>query len=181
MNGGSSLQAVVQAVSVLECEPLTNAGFGSNLNKEGQVECDACVASGCGLSGSVAALSGIPNPIQVASSLLTDHLAASLPLGLVRPIFMCGEGARTWAIDKGDVQSSLSLSVCVLCPGQCFGREIMFRFVEKAAGNALLSVDRSENRLAFGRCRGEVGSMIVILLVGAMKVWMRVGVAKGRT
>lgn len=51
--------AVSSAISVLEDDPTLNAGYGSNLNIDGNVECDAALM--CGLDetfGSVAAVSG---------------------------------------------------------------------------------------------------------------------------
>jgi taspase (threonine aspartase 1) len=55
----SALSAVSDAISVLEDDPSLNAGYGSNLNVDGNVECDAALMYGLDESfGSVAAVSG---------------------------------------------------------------------------------------------------------------------------
>jgi taspase (threonine aspartase 1) len=55
---GSALHAVSSAITVLENDPCTNAGVGSNLNLQGCVECDASVMTGNGGFGAVGAISG---------------------------------------------------------------------------------------------------------------------------
>jgi len=69
--GGSALDAVEAAIIVLEDEPVFDAGFGSHLNLDGRVECDAIVMNGATLrSGAVAALQRIRNPIRLARAVL---------------------------------------------------------------------------------------------------------------
>jgi L-asparaginase / beta-aspartyl-peptidase len=64
---GTSLDAVTEAVASLEDCPLFNAGRGSVLNRDGQVEMDASLMWGRDLSaGAVAAVSAVRNPIRVA-------------------------------------------------------------------------------------------------------------------
>jgi beta-aspartyl-peptidase (threonine type) len=71
--GGSALDAAEAAVTVLEDDPLFNAGTGSTLNSQGKVEMDAAIMEGRTLrAGSVAALSGIKNPIRLARRILED-------------------------------------------------------------------------------------------------------------
>ena len=54
----SALDAVISSITVLEDDASLNAGYGSNLTIDGQVECDAAVMSDSGEFGSVGAVSG---------------------------------------------------------------------------------------------------------------------------
>ncbi|MGH8687280.1 MAG: isoaspartyl peptidase/L-asparaginase family protein [Burkholderiales bacterium] len=65
--GGAALDAVVEAVSALEDDPVFNAGTGSVLNADGEVEMDASVMAGERLAaGGVACVRRVRNPVQVA-------------------------------------------------------------------------------------------------------------------
>lgn len=44
--GGSAKDAVEAAIRVLESDPTFNAGLGSTLNKQGEVEVDAAIMDG---------------------------------------------------------------------------------------------------------------------------------------
>jgi len=71
--GGSALDAVEAAIVVLEDDPVFDAGYGSHLNLDGRVECDAMVMDGATLrAGSVAALQHIRNPIRLARKVLEN-------------------------------------------------------------------------------------------------------------
>jgi len=54
----SALGAVISSISVLENDACLNAGYGSNLTIDGQVECDASVMDDSGGFGGVGAVSG---------------------------------------------------------------------------------------------------------------------------
>ncbi|KAJ3600516.1 hypothetical protein NHX12_031497 [Muraenolepis orangiensis] len=65
--GGSSLDAVQKSVEALEDCFLFNAGKGSVLNKDGNIEMEATIVDGSGInSGSVACLQRVKNPIKAA-------------------------------------------------------------------------------------------------------------------
>ncbi len=90
--GGSALDAVEQAVSVMEDDPTFDAGVGSVLNRAGGIEMDAIIMDGKSLAlGAVAAVRGITNPVRLARLIAedTDHC------------FLVGEGARRFAELKG--------------------------------------------------------------------------------
>ena len=90
--GGAALDAAQAAVVVLEDNPLFNAGTGSALNSLGKVEMDAAIMAGHSLScGSVAAVSGIKNPIKLARRVMEDG----------RHVMLAGEGALMFARQIG--------------------------------------------------------------------------------
>jgi taspase (threonine aspartase 1) len=96
-------EAVMNAISVLEASPLTNAGVGSCLTEEGIVECEASIMLGNGSFGSVGAVSGVDSAIQVAFHLAKERNEKGLieELGRIRPIMMVGDGAYRFAVKRG--------------------------------------------------------------------------------
>ncbi|XP_011298602.1 threonine aspartase 1 [Fopius arisanus] len=100
-SGLSPLDAVVASTMVLEDSPLTNAGFGSNLTLNGQVECDASVMDGSRLLfASVGAVSGVKNPVLLAKR-LCEHQTVKISHGRVPPSVLVGPGAHAWAVEMG--------------------------------------------------------------------------------
>jgi len=100
--GEDAVAAVTAALTVLEDDPLCNAGYGSNLNIEGRVECDAGMMEGTSLAfGSVSSAPGLKNPIGVASRLLQSQLAGRLSLDREPPMTLSGRGAFLWAKENG--------------------------------------------------------------------------------
>lgn len=87
----SALDAVVDAISLLENSELTNAGCGSNLNIDGRVECDASIMTLQGHYGSVGAISTIKNPIVAAKKVLEVNRKGMLSLGRVPPLLVVGD------------------------------------------------------------------------------------------
>ena len=71
--GGSAAAAVETAIRVLESDQTFNAGFGSTLNSEGEVEVDAAMMEGATLSwGGVAAVQGVRHPISAARRIMEE-------------------------------------------------------------------------------------------------------------
>lgn len=95
--GGSSLDAVVASVVLLEDSPHFNAGKGAVFNAQGQHELDASIMSGADLqAGAVASVHSIRNPILLAQKVM-----------LVSPhVMLMGEGAESFARDNGIVFES---------------------------------------------------------------------------
>ena len=86
--GATAVEAVEACASLLEDDPLFNAGCGSVLNENGKVERDAGVMDGRDLAaGAVAAIGNIANPIQLARLIMdgSEH------------VLLIGEGALHFA------------------------------------------------------------------------------------
>ena len=90
--GGSSLDAVTRAVTLLEDSPHFNAGRGAVFNAEGRNELDASIMEGAGLNaGAVAAVHNVRNPILLARKVMSDS----------PHVMLMGEGAETFAREHG--------------------------------------------------------------------------------
>ncbi|OJA08668.1 hypothetical protein AZE42_01188 [Rhizopogon vesiculosus] len=101
LHDSSAISVVEQAISILEDDEYLNAGYGSNLTIDGTVECDAAVMDGLsGDFGSVGALSGVKNPIQLASAVLR-HSREPDSLGRIRPMTLVASGAHAFASSQG--------------------------------------------------------------------------------
>ena len=90
--GGSALDAVEMAVSVLEDSPLFNAGRGSVFTANGTHEMDAAIMCGRTLeAGAVSLVEGVRNPIRLARTVMdaSDH------------VFLAGSGAMEFAKQQG--------------------------------------------------------------------------------
>jgi beta-aspartyl-peptidase (threonine type) len=90
--GGSSLDAVEAAVSVLEDDPTFDAGHGSFLTSDGRVQLDALLMDGGRLkAGGVACVERLHNPIQ-AARLVLEHS---------QHVYFVGAGAEQFAQAHG--------------------------------------------------------------------------------
>lgn len=90
--GGSALDAVVEAVAVLEDHPLFNAGRGSALTAKGRVEMDASVMDGATrAAGGVACVRTVRSPVRLARLVVerTPH------------VLLVGAGAEAFARAQG--------------------------------------------------------------------------------
>lgn len=90
--GGTSLDAVIAAVRIMEDSPLFNAGKGAVFTSEGTNELDASIMDGATLkAGAVASLKRIKNPITLARLVMdkSPH------------VMMVGEGAEAFAKQQG--------------------------------------------------------------------------------
>ena len=68
--GGSALDAVCAAVTVLEDDPLFNAGTGASLTSAGTVEHDAAVMTGDGRGGAITLSRRTRHPVLLARAIL---------------------------------------------------------------------------------------------------------------
>src|ERR1700722_4500657 len=91
-HGSCALDAVQAAVTVLEDDPLFNAGRGAVLSADGTVELDAAIMDGSDLrAGAVAQLRHIRNPVQLARAVVED----------ASQVFLGGCGAESFARQAG--------------------------------------------------------------------------------
>lgn len=90
--GQSALDAVEAAVREMEDNPAFDAGVGSVLNAEGEIELDAMIMNGQDLSlGAVGAVRGIANPVTLARHIM-EHTAYNI---------LVADGARQYAARIG--------------------------------------------------------------------------------
>jgi beta-aspartyl-peptidase (threonine type) len=91
-DGGSSLDAVVAAILVLEDSPFFNAGRGAVFTHDGRNELDASIMEGQGLgAGAVGGVEGVKNPILLARRVMeaSPH------------VLLTGTGAAEFAREEG--------------------------------------------------------------------------------
>ena len=87
-----ALEAVTQAVELMEDEPLFNAGIGSVLDEDGTVTMDASIMNGAdGAAGSVVNVRRIRHPIRAANCILKQGW----------PVMLNSEAADEFAIQNG--------------------------------------------------------------------------------
>lgn len=73
VRGGSALDAVCEAVALLEDDPIFNAGVGSCLTSAGTIEMDAALMEGSALrAGAVAVVRAVRHPVRLARALMDD-------------------------------------------------------------------------------------------------------------
>ncbi|MEM3627026.1 MAG: isoaspartyl peptidase/L-asparaginase [Candidatus Bathyarchaeia archaeon] len=103
-NGGSAVDGVTEAVAVMEDDGSFNAGYGSSLNIEGDVEMEASIMDGKTLNaGAAGLLKDVKNPVRLARIIMenTDH------------VFVVGEGAdklaRIFNLERRDPITELRM------------------------------------------------------------------------
>lgn len=90
--GGSALDAVTEAVRLLEECPLFNAGKGAVFTHQGTHELDACVMDGRSLeAGAVAGVTTVRNPVLAARAVLENS----------PHVLFISEGAEKFAAEQG--------------------------------------------------------------------------------
>lgn len=90
--GGSALDAVEEAVVVLEDDETFDAGRGSFLNRDGKVQLDAFIMDGSTLrGGGVGCVERLRNPVRAARKILSDSTH----------VYFVAEGAERFAAEHG--------------------------------------------------------------------------------
>ena len=90
--GGSALDAVEEAVVIMEDDEIFDAGRGSFLNRDGKVQLDALIMDGATLrAGGVGCVERLPNPVRAARKILSES----------PHVYFVGEGAERFAAEHG--------------------------------------------------------------------------------
>jgi beta-aspartyl-peptidase (threonine type) len=90
--GGSALDAVEEAVVIMEDDETFDAGRGSFLNRDGKVQLDALIMDGATLrAGGVGCVEHLRNPIRAARKILSES----------PHVYFVGEGAEKFAAEHG--------------------------------------------------------------------------------
>lgn len=90
--GGSSMDAVVVAVQIMEDSPLFNSGRGAVYNWDGIHELDASIMNGATReAGAVASVKTVKSPIALARKIMEESVH----------VMLSGEGAETFAQEQG--------------------------------------------------------------------------------
>ncbi len=91
-NGGTSMEAVIASIQVMEKSPLFNSGVGAVYTHEGRNELDASVMDGhTGKAGAVAGVTTIKSPIRAALEVMNNS----------PHVMMSGPGAEEFAKEQG--------------------------------------------------------------------------------
>ena len=91
-NGGTSEDAVVKTIQVMEESPLFNAGKGAVFTNEGTNELDASFMDGKTLNaGAVAGIKDVKSPIELAINIMKNS----------NHVMLSGEGASKFAKEQG--------------------------------------------------------------------------------
>jgi len=90
--GGSALDAVEEAVVIMENDEAFDAGRGSFLNRDGKVQLDALIMDGATLrAGGVGCVEHIANPVRAARKVLGES----------PHVYFVAEGAERFAQEHG--------------------------------------------------------------------------------
>jgi L-asparaginase / beta-aspartyl-peptidase len=90
--GGSALDAVEEAVVIMEDDETFDAGRGSFLNRDGRVQLDALIMDGATLrAGGVGCVENLRNPVRAARKILSES----------PHVYFVSEGAEKFAAEHG--------------------------------------------------------------------------------
>ena len=142
--GGSSLEAVIAAIKVMEDSPLFNAGKGAVFTNDEKNELDASIMDGATLkAGAVAGVTTIKNPITAAFAVMTQS----------EHVMLAGRGAEKFAEEKG---------LEIVDPTYFFDStryKQLLKVKEKEAGNQASRLDAFEDPYIRETKFGTVGAV----------------------
>lgn len=129
-NGGTSGDAVVKTIQVMEESPLFNAGKGAVFTNAGTNELDASFMDGKTLNaGAIAGVKDIKSPIEAARKVMTDS----------EHVMLSGEGASAFAKEKG---------LEIVEPGY-FYTERRFKALERIRDREKSELDHNDKQAQF--------------------------------
>ena len=129
-NGGTSQEAVLKTIQVMEESPLFNAGKGAVFTHEGTNELDASFMDGKTLNaGAVAGVTDVKSPIELAIKVMTDS----------EHVMLSGKGASTFAKEKG---------LEIVDPSY-FYTENRFKSLERIREREKTELDHDDKKAAF--------------------------------
>jgi len=160
-SSGTSLDATVAAVRILEDSPLFNAGLGAVFSHAGINELDAAIMDGATRkAGAVAGVRHVRNPIELARMVMdrTPH------------VLLSGEGAEEFALEQG----------VKLVPGSYFHTERRWKQLEDAQRDgktAATDADIGYFGTVGAVARDRHGNLAAATSTGGMtnKRWGRIG------
>tara|TARA_B100000795_G_scaffold264016_1_gene243935 strand:- start:12295 stop:13353 length:1059 start_codon:yes stop_codon:yes gene_type:complete len=129
-NGGTSQDAVLKTIQVMEESPLFNAGKGAVFTHEETNELDASFMDGKTLNaGAVAGVTNVKSPIELAIKIMTDS----------DHVMLSGKGASVFAKDKG---------LEIVDPSY-FYTENRFKSLQRIKASAKTELNRDDKKAAF--------------------------------
>jgi beta-aspartyl-peptidase (threonine type) len=128
--GGTSQEAVVKTIQVMEDSPLFNAGKGAVFTHEETNELDASFMDGKTLNaGAVAGVMNVKSPIELAVKIMTDS----------EHVMLSGKGASIFAKEKG---------LEIVAPSY-FYTENRFKSLQRIKNKVKTELDHNDKKAAF--------------------------------
>ena len=129
-NGGTSQEAVLKTIQVMEESPLFNAGKGAVFTHEETNELDASFMDGETLNaGAVAGVTNVKSPIELAIKIMTDS----------DHVMLSGKGASIFAKEKG---------LEIVDPSY-FYTESRFKSLQRIKNRTKTELDHDDKKAAF--------------------------------
>ncbi|WP_341220252.1 isoaspartyl peptidase/L-asparaginase [Polaribacter atrinae] len=129
-NGGTSQEAVIKTIQVMEESPLFNAGKGAVFTHEETNELDASFMDGKTLNaGAVAGVTNVKSPIELAVKIMTDS----------DHVMLSGKGASIFAKEKG---------LEIVDPSY-FYTERRFKSLQRIKDRSKTELDHDDKKAAF--------------------------------
>ena len=129
-NGGTSQEAVMKTIQIMEESPLFNAGKGAVFTHEETNELDASFMDGKTLNaGAVAGVTNVKSPIELAIKVMTDS----------DHVMLSGKGASTFAKENG---------LEIVDPSY-FYTESRFKSLQRIKNRNKTELDHNDKKAAF--------------------------------